>query len=97
MGLADREAKRAGHGVVASILHAQQAPPAASGKGRPKSKQEIKQRISLMILPSLYESAKRIAYVERRSVADVIAQCLEQYVRENWNKLDNYKGMKHDE
>lgn len=86
MGLADREAKRAGHGVVASILHAQ---PAAGGKGRPKSRQEIKRRISLMILPSLYENTKRIAYVERRSVADVIAQCLEQYVRENRDKLNS--------
>lgn len=50
-----------------------------------------------MILPSLYENVKRIAYVERRSVSELVAQLLVQYLRENWDKLDSYKSVKHDE
>ena len=93
MGLADREAKRAGRGVVASILHTE---PAAGGKGRPKSVRETKQRISLAVLPSLYESVKRIAFVERRSISELVAQLLEQYVQENGKKLEDYEKMNRD-
>ena len=76
MGLADREAKRAGRGVVASILHT-----------------EAEQRISLAVLPSLYESVKKIAFVERRSISELVAQLLEQYVQENGKKLEDYEKM----
>ena len=95
MGLAEREAKRVGRGVVASIIHAEPAPTAA-GKGRPKSDQETKQRISLAILPSLYEGVKKMAFVERRSVSELVAQLLEQYIRENQKKLEDYEKMKRD-
>lgn len=90
MGLADREGKRAGHGVVASIL---QAEPVATGKGRLKSARETKIRISLAILPSLYEDVKKIAFMKRRSVSETVAQCLEQYVRENQDNLMEYEAM----
>lgn len=95
MGLAEREAKRAGRGVVASIIHAEPT-PAAAGKGRPKSDQETKQRISLAMLPSLYEGVKKMAFVERRSVSELVAQLLEQYIRENQKKLEDYEKMKRD-
>lgn len=95
MGLAEREAKRAGRGVVASIIHTEPT-PAAAGKGRPKSTQETKQRISLAILPSLYEDVKKLAYVERRSISELIAQLLDQYVRENKKKLEGYDKMNRD-
>ncbi|WP_294857354.1 hypothetical protein [uncultured Oscillibacter sp.] len=95
MGLAEREAKRAGRGVVASIIHAEPTPTAA-GKGRPKSDQETKQRISLAILPSLYEDVKKLAYVERRSVSELVAQLLERYIRENQKKLEDYGTMNRD-
>jgi len=95
MGLAEREAKRAGRGVVASIIHAEPT-PAAAGKGRPKFDQETKQRISLAILPSLYEDVKKLAYVERRSVSELVAQLLERYIRENQKKLEDYGTMNRD-
>lgn len=88
MGLAEREANRTRRSVVASIIRAE-----PTGKGRPKSEQETKQRISLAILPSLYENVRKLAYVERRSISALIAQLLEQYVRDNQKKLDEYDGM----
>lgn len=88
MGLAEREASRTRRSVVASIIRAE-----PTGKGRPKSEQETKQRISLAILPSLYENVRKLAYVERRSISALIAQLLEQYVRDNQKKLDEYDGM----
>lgn len=93
MGLAEREAQRTRRSVVASIIHAD---PAPAGKGRPKSEQETKQRISLAILPSLYENVRKLAYVERRSISALTAQLLEQYVQENQGKLDAYDRMERD-
>ena len=48
------------------------------------------------MLPSLYEGVKKMAFVERRSVSELVAQLLEQYIRENQKKLEDYEKMKRD-
>jgi len=37
-----------------------------------------------------------MAFVERRSVSELVAQLLEQYIRENQKKLEDYEKMKRD-
>ena len=55
----DREIRRRGS-IVGSIVDG--APAAAgSGRGRPKEGREIKKRVSLSVLPSLYEDIQKIA------------------------------------
>lgn len=88
MSIEAREAKRAARGgVVASILSVK---PETNGRGRPKSVQETKRRITLSFLPSLYADIQKIAFMERRSVSEVFAACMEQYVQENREKLREY-------
>ena len=70
----DREIRRRGS-IVGSIVDG--APAAAgSGRGRPKEDREIKKRVSLSVLPSLYEDIQKIAYVQRRSISDVVGLSL---------------------
>lgn len=59
-------------------------------KGRPKSGREIKKRISVVVLPSVYEQIQKIAYVERKSVSDLIGELLSGYVSKNADKLKEY-------
>lgn len=66
------------------------------GRGRPKEERETKQRISLAVLPSLYEDIKKISYVERKSVSEIVSECIEQYVTENAAKLKEYNKIKKD-
>lgn len=63
-------------------------------KGRPKENREIKQRISMSIYPSIYENIKKIAYIERRSISELISECLSIYIEKNQEKVDEYNKLK---
>lgn len=93
MGFQDRENKRAGMSVAAAMIQPQKMPPTPAVKGRPKAEHEIKKRISLSILPSLYEQVQKIAYVERQSVSEVVAGCLLDYIEAHKDKLEEYKKI----
>ena len=92
----DREQKRTGRGSVVSAIAgiAEPEKPAAGSRGRPKSEKETKKRVSIMLLPSLYEDIQKIAYVERRSASEIIAQCLGQYIEQNTDRLTEYERTK---
>ncbi len=79
--LEERESRRRSS-VVGSMVDS--APAVASGKkGRPKEDREKKKRVSLSVLPSLYEDIQKIAYVQRRSVSDIMSELMEGYRAEN--------------
>ena len=68
------------------------APAAASGKkGRPKEDRETKKRVSLSVLPSLYEDIQKIAYVQRRSVSDIMNELMEGYRSENVASISEFE------
>lgn len=82
--------------IVGSIAGV--GPEAPSGKkGRPKVDRETKKRISLSVLPSLYEDIQRIAYVQRRSTSDLVAELLEQYRETHEQELTEYGAIAKDE
>lgn len=91
----DREIRRRGS-IVGSIVDG--APAAAgSGRGRPKEDREIKKRVSLSVLPSLYEDIQKIAYVQRRSISDVVGDLMEQFRAGHEKELVEYKKIKNNE
>ena len=91
----DREIRRRGS-IVGSIVAG--APAAAgSGRGRPKEGREIKKRVSLSVLPSLYEDIQKIAYVQRRSISDVVGDLMEQFRAGHEKELVEYKKIKNNE
>lgn len=91
----DREIRRRGS-IVGSIVDG--APAAAgSGRGRPKEGREIKKRVSLSVLPSLYEDIQKIAYVQRRSISDVVGDLMEQFRAGHEKELVEYKKIKNSE
>lgn len=76
--LQDREARR--KGIVGSMIEGTPEPAANIGaRGRPREARELKKRISLSVLPSLYEDIQKIAYVQRRSVSEVMSAIMEEY------------------
>ena len=89
--LEERESRRRSS-VVGSIVDS--APAAASGKkGRPKEDRETKKRVSLSVLPSLYEDIQKIAYVQRRSVSDIISELMDGYREKNMANISEYKTL----
>ncbi|WP_347280307.1 hypothetical protein [uncultured Phocaeicola sp.] len=85
----ERESRRRSS-VVGSIVDS--APAAASGKkGRPKEDRETKKRVSLSVLPSLYEDIQKIAYVQRRSVSDIMSELMEGYRSENVASISEFE------
>lgn len=104
-GFTDRETKRKSRGVAGAMIQPQEPerradPPQAearqSGKGRPKAERETKKRVTLTLLPSLYDQVQKIAYVERRSASDIVAECLADYVAAHGDTLAEYENLKGD-
>ena len=82
--------------IVGSIAGV--SPEGPGGKmGRPKADRETKKRVSLSVLPSLYEDIQKIAYVERRSTSDLVAELLEQYRGTHGQELAEYKTITKEE
>lgn len=91
MGLSDRENRRKKSGVVSAIAGINQE---STTKGRPKAERETKERKSFAILPSIYEDVVKIAYIDRVSISEIIAKCLEEFVEKNHEKVKEYDELK---
>ena len=90
--LEDRENRR--RSTVGKIVG--QTPMAAAGsrpRGRPKEDRELKKRISLSVLPSLYEDIQKIAYVQRKSTSEVVQEMMEDYRKRHIEELDEYDRL----
>ena len=46
--------------------------------------------MSLSVLPSLYEDIQKIAYVQRRSVSDIMSELMEGYRAENVSSISEF-------
>lgn len=65
-----------------------------ASKGRPKEKRETKKRVSLALYPSSYGDLQKIAYVDRKSVSDIVSELIAEYISANTVKLKEYEKIK---
>ena len=54
---------------------------------------ELKKRISLSVLPSLYDDIQKIAYVQRRSVSELLSAMMEEYRGSHAAELAEYEEI----
>lgn len=94
--LKDRESRRRAS-VVGSIIEQQpteEPKQRSTGRGRPKEDLELRKRVSLSVLPSLYEDIQKIAYVERRSVSELLSDLMLQYRDQQKSALSEYEKVR---
>lgn len=92
--LDDREIRRRS-ATVGKFVGQPPVEPASSGRrGRPKENRELKKRISLSVLPSVYEGIQKIAYVERKSVSELMEEMMEDYQKRHRDKLEEYGQLR---
>ena len=94
--LKERENRRKAS-VVGSIIEQQPAEETMQrsfGRGRPKGDRELRKRVSLSVLPSLYEDIQKIAYVERRSVSELLSDLMAQYRDQQKSALSEYEKVR---
>lgn len=94
--LSDRENRR--KSVVSRMVSESETVPervteSAGKRGRPKAERETKKRISLAVMPSLYEDIQKIAYVQRRSTSELVAQMMEEYKAAHAAELKEYQEL----
>ena len=82
--------------VVSSMIESTPT-HSGSGRGRPKEDREIKKRVSLSVMPSLYGDIQKIAYVQRRSTSDLIGDLMEQFRAAHREELAEYEKIKKSE
>ena len=76
------------------MIDAPAAPVVSSGnRGRPKADRELKKRISLSVLPSLYNDIQKIAYVRRQSVSELLSTMMEEYRGSHAAELAEYSNL----
>jgi hypothetical protein len=93
--LEERESRRRASIVGDMIEKPTEKTPGSRGRGRPKEEgRELKKRIGLSVLPSLYEDIQKIAYVQRRSVSKLIGELLEGYRAEHEADIQRYENLK---
>jgi len=89
--LEERESRR--RSIVGGMIEAAPAAPVAGNRGRPKADRELKKRISLSVLPSLYDDIQKIAYVQRRSVSELMSAMMEEYREKHAPELEEYETL----
>jgi len=90
--LQDRENKR--KSIIGGMIDAPASQATRTGsRGRPKEDRELKKRISLSVLPSLYDDIQKIAYVQRRSVSELLSAVMEEYRGSHAAELSEYEDL----
>ena len=93
--LEERESRRRASIVGSMIEKPAEKTAGSGGRGRPKEEgRELKKRIRLSVLPSLYEDIQKIAYVQRRSVSELIGDLLEGYRAEHEAEIKGYGDLR---
>ena len=91
--LEERESRR--KSIVGNMIESSSSEGSGSGmRGRPKEERELKKRISLSVQPSLYDDIQKIAYVQRKSVSEIICSLMKQYRNENQKDLEEYENVR---
>lgn len=91
--LEERESRR--KSIVGNMIESSSSEGSGSGmRGRPKEERELKKRISLSVQPSLYDDIQKMAYVQRKSVSEIICSLMEQYRNENQKDLEEYENVR---
>ena len=94
--LKDRESRRRAS-VIGSIIEQQpteETMQRSAIRGRPEEDRELRKRVSLSVLPSLYEDIQKIAYVERRSVSELLSELMVQYRDQQEAVLSEYEKVR---
>lgn len=88
----ERESRRKAS-VVGSMVNNSTLTTANGKKGHPMENRELKKRVSLSVLPSLYADVQKIAYVQRRSISDVVSDLMDQFRAEHEKELEEYSKI----
>ena len=76
---------------VSSMVNS--ASVASGKKERPQKDSETKKRVSLSVLPSLYQDIQKITYVQRKSVSELVAGMMIECRNGHAEDLDEYEKM----
>lgn len=92
--LEERESRRRSTAVGKFVEQTPMEAGSSGRRGRPKENRELKKRISLSVLPSVYEGIQKIAYVERKSVSELMEEMMEDYQKRHRDKLEEYGQLR---
>lgn len=91
--LEERESRRRSATVGKFVEQPPMAATSSGRRGRPKEDRELKKRISLSVLPSVYEDIQKIAYMQRKSTSEAVQEMMEEYRKRNIRKLREYDQL----
>lgn len=90
--LEERESRRRSTAVGKFVEQTPVEAGSSGRRGRPKENRELKKRISLSVLPSVYEDIQKIAYVQRKSVSEMLEEIMIKYINEYKKDLLEYEN-----
>lgn len=78
---------------VSETPNEKKVPKEVKKRGRPKTNRETKKRITFTLLQSNYDEASKVAYIEGKSVSEVIGDYLLEYTSQNRDKIIEYNNL----
>ena len=91
--LEERESRRRSAAVGKFVEQTPMAAASSGRRGRPKENRELKKRVSLSLRPSVYEGIQKIAYVDRKSVSELVEEMMEDYQKRHRDKLEEFRQL----
>lgn len=91
--LEERESRRRSTAVGKFVEQPPVEAVSSRRRGRPKENRELKKRISLSVRPSIYEGIQKIAYVDRKSVSELVEEMMEDYQKRHRDKLEEFRQL----
>ena len=70
------------------------SPSVKKERGRKPIQQERKSRITLTLYPSDYKDIQKIAYVERKSVSEIMTELILEYKKTHHSQLEQYDDIR---
>lgn len=97
IGAGQEDAEQMQQEQNASVISMSDKKKENHGKGRPKTGSETKKRVTLAIYPSIYNDLQKIAYVQRKSISEIVSNLVTSFINENTDKLKEYEVIKNNQ
>lgn len=91
--LEERESRRRSTAVGKFVEQPSVEAVSSGRRGRPKENRELKKRISLSVIPSLYEDIQKIAYIQRKSTSEVVENMMKEYRKKYSDRLEEFEKL----
>ena len=79
--------------VQQPVIQKPERTPVINETKKIKEEKEIKTRTTIALYPTLLRDMKRISYIKRESVSEILGLMIEKYIKSNQSALEEFESL----